>query len=297
MSSPDYETKSPSDSDSGSDGLQDASASSTRASRALCTPLHDLHIEHQTGSASSQRNGAVEQRPDTWRMLAAIEQEFPINHQTHGPSSIVGTSRSSTSSMRMSVATRSTIVSVGPSSRSSAYTAPSLSLSASTARSGISASTGSSAPVPRQYYKVDESGGESSEAEDDVRLECCFGFLQCPGVFEDLETWDRHSRSHYRRNPPAVANCVFPRCSWVQQAQSVSDIWEDRLRHMQQQHTGQSYTYPRGRLGTAFAEDLLRSGMIDLIQYQELRVHGRLSDAPVRHTASRREDRRQRRQY
>lgn len=289
MSGSDSEETSGSDSDSGSGrGLQHANASAAAgASRATHPQLRAHPVQRRANSTQSQSNDAT----DLQRRLAAIHIEYYRQPGQSAPSA-VGSTSSGTSSMALSA--RSTIASSGPSSMYSGSTAPSLSTSPSTTRSGASLKTGSIGLGVGRYYELeqgeDEIGELPEEGEADVRLECCFGFLRCPHVFDNLETWDRHSRAHYRGALPSVARCPFPGCHWVRTGQPGQDVWACRLSHMEDDHDDQNYAYPRDRLPAAAVEGFYRAGMIDVAQYQELRRDGRLSDRPVLNIASRRQE-------
>ena len=292
MSSSDSETTSASDSDSEAEnGLQHANVST--AGPNLAAQSGAWARQHLAEAAHVRSHNTS----DLHSSLAAIQLQYLPHPRGQSIPSTTGSSRSATSSMAVSAVSRSTAAGSVASSMHSASTLPSLSDSFSTIKTssyGGTARTDSS--ILRQHYRIrDEESEETSEEEISVRLECFFGFLRCPEVFDDLTTWDHHCRSHYRSKVPSTAICPFAGCDWKRSAQHDPDVWQKRLRHMKDAHGDKSYAYPRARPSSAVLEQLRLAGIIDTLQYQELRRDGRLGEQSVLYTASRREDRRQRR--
>lgn len=276
-------------------GLQRANASAgpgvTTRSQLRGRPLQRQSNVSQTRS-NDEASDYLQHR------LAAIQLEFPLRSRDHSIPSTISTPRSATSSMAAaSVLSQSTALS-SVQSRYTASGAPSLCGSSSTRTCGSSVRTGRTNSHYDQVYGLEEDDNgilQVPEEEVDVRLECCFAFLRCPHVFHDLEQWDRHCRMHFRGMLPATAICPFSGCGWQETVQPGRDVWERRLSHMLEEHGDEDFKYTRSRPDLAVLDHLRRHDLIDSAQYQELRLHGRLSEQPILNTASRREERRRRR--
>lgn len=284
-------------SDTGSeseDGLQPANASAAGPKIASKGRQRGRPLQRLTDPVRSRNSDSSELQ----NRLRAIQQYLPRTSEYSTAFNSADTQYSRTSSMAVSVLSRSTITISLPSSTRSSYTAPSLSTSVSTLRSGPSVRTARTSSVTSQRYGIeeDEQGVPTlPEEENDVRLECCFGFLRCQHIFNDLEQWDCHCRAHYRGHLPRVAQCPFPGCGWEQQTQQGKDVWQDRLDHMEEEHDEEDYTWTQQRPTVSMLQSMFQARMIDGLQYQELRRDGQLSDQPALNTTSPREDRRRRR--
>ena len=273
------------------DGLH-ASSSSTAGPNRAPGQLRGQASRHQADS--NRVHGNVSN--DLASKLATITLEYgPRSSSTSTTSTpTTGSSAQSvTSSMALSAGSRTTVPSsYSGSSRYSWNTLPSLCETSATLKSISVTSAGRADSGIGQVYHLQteqEEAQDSADEIDPVRLECCFKFLSCGEVFDDLETWDRHCRTHFRRRLPPEAACPFQGCDWKKRAQSGQDVWDRRLRHMQQEHDDTAYV--GGRPDGALLEHLRCSEIISLAAYQELRLHGRVSEQAVLNTASSRQGR------
>lgn len=274
-------------------GLQHANASTAGPD------LAQLHarggpVQRQTDSTQSQSDEVS----DLQTQLAAIHLEYGPRHQVPTAPSTTSSRRSKTSSMAaVSAISRSTLASSVRISHYSSNTLPSLTNSSSTGRSGPSISTRPTGSGIGQYYGLEADENDIlqlPEDERDTRLQCSFKFMPCDDTFTDIETWDRHCRSHFRRGFPSTASCPFAGCEWSMKARPGLDIWHSRLSHMEEEHEDVAYVYD-GCPDKAAIEHLYKSGVIDIVAYKELKRHGVLSEQAVLYPASRREEYRRRR--
>jgi len=265
------EESSESDSDSSS---SDASAYAVAGPSAAA--LRGRQLERQIDSAQFRHND-----PSNFIDRVAAPQ-YRLTRAGESPTS-TRSSNSTTSSMAVSVRTRSTASSFQSSSSnySRAMTTPSLVGSSSSRKSDSSARTSRVDSVIEQPYTLnqgEEDLAELPESPDTCRLECLLKFLNCNETFDNIAQWDVHCRSHFQGILPSSAECPFD-CDWSASARStqqVEGIWRQRLFHMLIEHRGDDFAYTSSRPDRDVLNHLHRHRLIDDLQYRELRTNGRI---------------------
>ena len=266
-------TSSESSSDTESEAGRSANASVVCPNLAVLTaqhlqPLIEEPDWHNTnGPDFHQRNVERHYHFDTWQN--GVPRSFSA-------------AKSDTSSMAVSIHSRSTTIN---SSAASVYSRstyePSL-VSNSTAKSSSFASSDRRDSVHQHYVLNDDDGGvpQLPEGHGDGRLACCFRFLACEYRSDDLDQWETHCQSHFLGCLPSAVSCPF-HCNWTKSAATGEQAQQERKIHIWSWH------YSHGEVDTERAPELSllrhlwRNGIIETAAYQELRANGRLTGTQV----------------
>lgn len=191
---------------------------------------------------------------------------------------------SQTSSMAVSVSSRSTTgESSARSVQASSTSAPSFGFYSTLNSSSSARTKDADVVVQTHVLEEDEDGVPRAPTPEGAegRLACCFSFLACSFRSDSVKEWDTHSQSHFRGRLPLSVYCPFRRCAWKSTAGTGEEAWHDRRTHIIGEHRGNGVVEVDRRPPSSLIQHLWREQIIDNAQLKELREYGRLTESQV----------------
>lgn len=133
-------------------------------------------------------------------------------------------------------------------------------------------------PVPPRGVEIRVADLRLPVVREANRLVCMFGFLNCDRTFEEAREWYEHSKSHFQgRSPPEKLQCPFYSCRWNVEGTDGEQAWTARWEHFEQSHDLLSnHEQLSENPDTQLLTHLWNLNVIDSIELQDLRRHGRL---------------------